>query len=188
MPGTSLVDWANLTGVAGPHLAGHQGPRPFPDRAGAAKVPLPGHPVPGPDRLPGRSRHLPGTGGQYREGIAFKESSEGPGRTVLAAAVFAHESAAFGVQVLAGTGGDVRPGGRAGAGSGCAEETGGRWPATGRTRRRAGGCRPCPGTRLARTVPGGNSRAYGRFPWSRSNGGVRRRRERTRSSPRGRRA
>ena len=27
-----------------------QGPRPFPDRAGRAKVPVPGHPVPGPDR------------------------------------------------------------------------------------------------------------------------------------------
>ena len=27
-----------------------QGPRPFPHRAGGAKVPLPGHPVPGPDR------------------------------------------------------------------------------------------------------------------------------------------
>ena len=33
-----------------PVPAGGQGPRPFPDRAGGAKVPLPGHPVPGPDR------------------------------------------------------------------------------------------------------------------------------------------
>ena len=46
------------------------------------------------------------------------------GHLLLAAAVFAHESAAFGVQVLAGAGGDVRPGGGAGAGSGCAEEAG----------------------------------------------------------------
>ena len=37
MPGTSLVDWANLTGVAGPHLAGHQGPRPFPTEQAALK-------------------------------------------------------------------------------------------------------------------------------------------------------
>jgi hypothetical protein len=51
MPGTSLADRANLTGVAAPHLAGHQGPRPFPEEAGGAKVPLPGHPVPSPDRL-----------------------------------------------------------------------------------------------------------------------------------------
>jgi Transposase, Mutator family len=29
---------------------GGQGPRPLPDRAGGAKVPVPGHPVPGPDR------------------------------------------------------------------------------------------------------------------------------------------
>jgi len=43
---------------------------------------------------------------------------------VLAATVFAHESAAFGVHVLAGAGGDVRPGCRAGVGSGCAEEAG----------------------------------------------------------------
>jgi transposase-like protein len=33
-----------------PVPAGGQGPGPFPDRAGGAKVPLPGHPVPGPDR------------------------------------------------------------------------------------------------------------------------------------------
>src|SRR5262249_43212576 len=33
-----------------PLPAGGQGPRPLPDRAGGAKVPLPGHPVPGPDR------------------------------------------------------------------------------------------------------------------------------------------
>ena len=33
-----------------PLPAGGQGPRPLPDRAGRAKVPLPGHPVPGPDR------------------------------------------------------------------------------------------------------------------------------------------
>lgn len=43
---------------------------------------------------------------------------------LLAATVFAHESAAFVVHVLAGVGGDVRPGGRAGVGSGCAEEAG----------------------------------------------------------------
>ena len=43
---------------------------------------------------------------------------------VLAAAVFAHESAAFGVDVLAGAGDDLRPGCRAGVGSGCAEEAG----------------------------------------------------------------
>ena len=43
---------------------------------------------------------------------------------LLAAAVFAHESAAFGVDVLAGAGGDVRRGCRAGVGSGCAEEAG----------------------------------------------------------------
>ena len=47
---------------------------------------------------------------------------------LLAAAVFAHESAAFGVHVLASLGGDLRlwgrPGGRAGVGSGCAEEPG----------------------------------------------------------------
>ena len=33
-----------------PLPAGGQGPRPFPDRAGGAKVPLPGHPLPRPDR------------------------------------------------------------------------------------------------------------------------------------------
>ena len=33
-----------------PVPAGGQGPRPFPHRAGGAKVPLPGHPVPGPHR------------------------------------------------------------------------------------------------------------------------------------------
>ena len=70
MPGASQADWANLTGVAGPHLAGHQGPRPFPDRAGGAK------------RLYLVTRSLdPGacqedlaiyreTGDQYRQGIA----------------------------------------------------------------------------------------------------------------------
>ena len=45
-------------------------------------------------------------------------------RLLLAATVFAHESAAFGVDVLAGAGVDVRRGCRAGVGSGCAEETG----------------------------------------------------------------
>ena len=43
---------------------------------------------------------------------------------LLAAAVFAHESAAFGVHVLAGFGGDLGPGGLAGVGFGCAEEAG----------------------------------------------------------------
>ena len=43
---------------------------------------------------------------------------------LLAATVFAHESAAFGVQVLAGAGVDLSPGCRAGVGSGCAEEGG----------------------------------------------------------------
>ena len=38
--------------------------------------------------------------------------------------MFAHESAAFDVHVLAGVGGDVRRGCRAGVGSGCAEEAG----------------------------------------------------------------
>ena len=33
-----------------PLPAGDQGPRPLPDRAGRAEVPLPGHPIPGPDR------------------------------------------------------------------------------------------------------------------------------------------
>jgi hypothetical protein len=33
-----------------PLPAGGQGPRPLPDRAGGAKVPLPGHPILGPDR------------------------------------------------------------------------------------------------------------------------------------------
>ena len=51
-----------------------------------------------------------------------------PGSKVLAATVFAHESAAFGVQVLAELGGDLRlggrPGCRAGVGSGCAKEAG----------------------------------------------------------------
>ena len=46
------------------------------------------------------------------------------GSQLLAATVFAHESAAFGVPVLAGAGGDVRRGCRAGVGSGCAEEAG----------------------------------------------------------------
>jgi hypothetical protein len=43
---------------------------------------------------------------------------------LLAATVFAHESAASGVDVLAGAGVDVRRGCRAGVGSGCAEEAG----------------------------------------------------------------
>jgi len=43
---------------------------------------------------------------------------------LLAATVFAHESATFGVHVPAGAGGDVRRGCRAGVGSGCAEEAG----------------------------------------------------------------
>ena len=42
----------------------------------------------------------------------------------IAATVFAHESAAFGVHVLAGVGSDLRPGCRTGVGSGCAEEAG----------------------------------------------------------------
>jgi hypothetical protein len=42
----------------------------------------------------------------------------------MSATVFAHESAAFGVHVLAGASGDVRWGCRAGVGSGCAEEAG----------------------------------------------------------------
>ena len=54
---------------------------------------------------------------------AVTGSVEGP-RGLLAAAVFAHESAAFGVDVLAGAGGDLRRGCRAGVGSGCAEEAG----------------------------------------------------------------
>ena len=72
MPGTSLADRADLTGVAGPHLAGHQGPRPFPDEAGALKCLY----------LVTRSldptacqEHLAiyrETGDQYREGIAFR--------------------------------------------------------------------------------------------------------------------
>src|SRR5512142_255988 len=45
-------------------------------------------------------------------------------KRVLAATVFAHGSAAFGVEVLAGAGGDVGLGCRAGVGSGCAEEAG----------------------------------------------------------------
>ncbi len=47
-----------------------------------------------------------------------------PGGRVLAATMFAHESAAFGVHVLAGAGGHVRRGCRAGVGSGRAEEAG----------------------------------------------------------------
>ena len=36
--------------VERPVPAGDQGPGPFPHRAGRVKVPVPGHPVPGPDR------------------------------------------------------------------------------------------------------------------------------------------
>ncbi len=45
-----------------------------------------------------------------------------PHESLLAATVFTHESAAFGVHVLAGAGVDLRPGWR--VGSGCAEEAG----------------------------------------------------------------
>src|SRR5712691_3182414 len=51
-------------------------------------------------------------------------TADRPPSQLLAATVFAHESAAFGVDVLAGAGGDVRRGCRAGVGSGCAEEAG----------------------------------------------------------------
>jgi hypothetical protein len=37
MPGTSWVDWANLTGVAGPHLAGIKARRHFPTEQAALK-------------------------------------------------------------------------------------------------------------------------------------------------------
>ena len=41
-----------------PLPAGDQGPRPLPDRAGRAEVPLPGHPIPGPHRAgPGTMDH-----------------------------------------------------------------------------------------------------------------------------------
>ena len=52
------------------------------------------------------------------------KKADGLVNLLLAAAVFAHESAAFGVHVLAGVGGDVGLGCRAGVGSGCAEEAG----------------------------------------------------------------
>jgi hypothetical protein len=72
MPGTSLAGWANLTGVAGLHLAGHQGPRPFPDEAGALKclylVTRPLDPIACQEHL---AIYLE-TGDQYREGIAFR--------------------------------------------------------------------------------------------------------------------
>ena len=77
--------------------------------------------------LRGRSGRKPGK--QPGAPSSTLKQSPDPGQTVfcgpvLAAAVFAHESAAFGVDVLAGVGDDLRPGCRAGVGSGCAEEAG----------------------------------------------------------------
>jgi len=70
MPGTSLADWAHLTGVAGPHLAGHQGPRPFPDEAGALKCLCLVTRSPGPVACQEDLAIYRETGDQYREGIA----------------------------------------------------------------------------------------------------------------------
>ena len=76
------------------------------------------------DKLSGKNSDRP----ELAACLDYLRARRHPGRAgpgpVLAATVFAHESAAFGVHVLAGVGGDVRPGCRAGAGSGCAEEAG----------------------------------------------------------------
>ena len=82
-----------------------------------------------------RGRHRPVSGRGFRRhpadfpgrascGAAELHPAGVRRRLVLAATMFAHESAAFGVHVLAGAGGDVRRGCRAGVGSGRAEEAG----------------------------------------------------------------
>ena len=72
MPGTSLVDWANLTGVAGPHLAGQQGPRPCPDEAGPLKCLWLVIRSLNPAACQEDLAIYRETGDQYREGIAFR--------------------------------------------------------------------------------------------------------------------
>ena len=75
------------------------------------------------DTVYSRDHHCPVvlSGGDGLQRFQFQFAA---GEPLLAAAVFAHESAAFGVDVLAGVGDDLRPGCRAGVGSGCAEEAG----------------------------------------------------------------
>ena len=72
MPGTSLADRADLTGVAGLHLAGHQGPRPFPDEQAPLKCLCLVTGFLDPAACQEDLAIYRETGDQYREGIALK--------------------------------------------------------------------------------------------------------------------
>jgi hypothetical protein len=72
MPGTSLVDWANLTGVAGLHLAGIKARGHFPDKQAALKCLYLVTGSPDPAACQEDLAIYRETGDQYREGIAFK--------------------------------------------------------------------------------------------------------------------
>ena len=72
MPGTSLVDWAGLAGVAGPHLAGHRGRGHFPDKQAALKCLYLVTRCLDPAACQEDLAIYRETGDQYREGIAFK--------------------------------------------------------------------------------------------------------------------
>jgi hypothetical protein len=72
IPGTSLVDWANLTGVAGPHLAGIKARGHFPDKQAALKRLYLVTRSPDPTACQEDLAIYQETGDQYRQGIAFK--------------------------------------------------------------------------------------------------------------------
>ena len=73
MPGTSLVDWADLTGVAGLYLAGHQGPEAISlISRRRQKCPCLVTRFLDPAACQEDLAIYRETGDQYREGIAFK--------------------------------------------------------------------------------------------------------------------
>jgi hypothetical protein len=72
MPGTSLAGRANPSGVAGPHLAGHQGPRLFPTEQAALKCLYLVTRSLDPTACQEDLAIYRETGDQYRKGIALK--------------------------------------------------------------------------------------------------------------------
>jgi hypothetical protein len=72
MPGTSLAGRADLSGVAGPHLAGHQGRGHFPTEQAALKCPYLVTRSLDPAACQEDLAIYRETGDQYREDIALK--------------------------------------------------------------------------------------------------------------------